>query len=709
MSERNLELRLLHSIPNRARFSYRFPKGNFIQPILLRIELEKLPYIQSVRVNEILRNIIIHYTGDEQTLIIIQKQILEILYKLLLVANKQHSDQSYIALRKEIPSSIEVVRSLTALLLEPFLPTNTLKSVFSIIASTPILASGIKEAINEGATSRVLEAIAIAISLYRQDYRTANSTNFMLTLGEYIEEMTMYKSDDLLKELSKPQDSDAWVEREVNGKSELILIPSQDIKIGDIVVVGAGDSISIDGHIISGEALVNQISMTGEATPVRRARGDRVLSGTIVQEGRIKIWAEGVGDETATARIKNYIQETLVQKSSIQLTASKMADNLVPVTLGLAIISYLFNRDLIRVASVLQADYSCALKLATPVAFKAAISSAGKNGIIIKGAKSLESLNDVEVFVFDKTGTLTQGDLEVIGVHSFDSSWQEEDILNLSASIEEHYFHPVAEAVVRAAKQKDFIHIHHDEVTFIVAHGVKSYIDGKEVLIGNRHFLEDDEGIDMSGHDSQIQSLLDSGHTPLFIGYDNRLLGLILLKDTVRANAKLAIDRLRRSGVKEIIMLTGDEDSKAREIAQELGIDRYFAKLLPTQKAEILESIMKEGKKVAFVGDGINDAPALIKADSGIGMHRGADIAKASADIVLLRDDIESVAEAREFAMQCLSKVRKNFKITVVVNSAILALATFGKLSPIQTAFLHNGTTIVLLFNALQAINLKKN
>lgn len=709
MSERNLELRLLHSIPNRVRFSYRFPKGNFIQPILLRIELEKLPYIQSVRVNEILRNIIIHYTGDEQTLIIIQKQILEILYKLLLVANKQHSDQSYIALRKEIPSSIEVVRSLTALLLEPFLPTNTLKSVFSIIASTPILASGIKEAINEGATSRVLEAIAIAISLYRQDYRTANSTNFMLTLGEYIEEMTMYKSDDLLKELSKPQDSDAWVEREVNGKSELILIPSQDIKIGDIVVVGAGDSISIDGHIISGEALVNQISMTGEATPVRRARGDRVLSGTIVQEGRIKIWAEGVGDETATARIKNYIQETLVQKSSIQLTASKMADNLVPVTLGLAIISYLFNRDLIRVASVLQADYSCALKLATPVAFKAAISSAGKNGIIIKGAKSLESLNDVEVFVFDKTGTLTQGDLEVIGVHSFDSSWQEEDILNLSASIEEHYFHPVAEAVVRAAKQKDFIHIHHDEVTFIVAHGVKSYIDGKEVLIGNRHFLEDDEGIDMSGHDSQIQSLLDSGHTPLFIGYDNRLLGLILLKDTVRANAKLAIDRLRRSGVKEIIMLTGDEDSKAREIAQELGIDRYFAKLLPTQKAEILESIMKEGKKVAFVGDGINDAPALIKADSGIGMHRGADIAKASADIVLLRDDIESVAEAREFAMQCLSKVRKNFKITVVVNSAILALATFGKLSPIQTAFLHNGTTIVLLFNALQTINLKKN
>lgn len=449
--------------------------------------------------------------------------------------------------------------------------------------------------------------------------------------------------------------------------------------------------------------------MTGEATPVKRARGDRVLSGTIVQEGRIKIWAESVGSQTATARIKSYIQETLTQKSSIQLSASKMADKLVPITLGLAIMSYIFNRDLTRVASVLQADYSCALKLATPVAFKSAISSAGKNGIIIKGAKSLESLNEAEVFVFDKTGTLTKGELEVVEVHSFSPSWDKEQILNLSASIEEHYFHPVAEAVVKAAKEREFNHIHHDEVTFIVAHGVKSQIKGKEVLIGNRHFLEDDEGVDMNAHEARIKSILDSGHTPLFIGYDGELLGLILLKDTLRANAKEAIARLRKNGVKEVVMLTGDEEGKAREIANALGIDRFYAKLLPTQKAEILESIMNEGHKVAFVGDGINDAPALIKAHSGIGMCKGADIAKASADIVLLKDDIESVADAKEFALECLNKVNKNFKITVVVNSAILALATFGKLSPIQTAFLHNGTTIGLLLSALSAIKLRKN
>ena len=702
-----VRLKLIHSTANRARFSYALKKGGAIQAVPLRLSVEAIEGVKSVRVNDILHNIIIVYEGGEGELARLQKEIFALLENLLTTSKRKVSSASIFTLRDEIPSSAEVVRSATALISEPFIVPKLPKAAFSTIAAYPLLKSGLSEAFSEGVTSRVLEAMAVAISLYRADFRTANSTNFMLTLGEYIEEMTMYKSDDLLQELSKPQGGEAWVEKQVGGKSDLVLTKSEDLQIGDTVVVGAGDSILIDGHIVSGEAMVNQISMTGEATPIKRARGDRVLSGTIVQEGRIKIWAESVGSQTATARIKSYIQETLTQKSSIQLSASKMADKLVPITLGLAIMSYIFNRDLTRVASVLQADYSCALKLATPVAFKSAISSAGKNGIIIKGAKSLESLNEAEVFVFDKTGTLTKGELEVVEVHSFSPNWDKESILNLSASIEEHYFHPVAEAVVKAAKEREFNHIHHDEVTFIVAHGVKSQIKGKEVLIGNRHFLEDDEGVDMNAHEARIKSILDSGHTPLFIGYDGELLGLILLKDTLRANAKEAIARLRKNGVKEVVMLTGDEEGKAREIANALGIDRFYAKLLPTQKAEILESIMNEGHKVAFVGDGINDAPALIKAHSGIGMCKGADIAKASADIVLLKDDIESVADAKEFALECLNKVNKNFKITVVVNSAILALATFGKLSPIQTAFLHNGTTIGLLLSALRGITVR--
>ena len=700
-----LTLKLIHSTKNRARFKYSCLKDFRVNPMPLRIELDSLPEILNVRINTILNNIIVQYNGDLER---IQETIYQILLKHIKQCNIQKNEDSYLALRDEIPSSAEEVRATTALLVSPFLNSLPLKMGFSLIACFPLHVSGIKETWQNGINSRTLEAMAVAISLYLRDFKTANSTNFMLALGEYIEEITMYKSDDLIKELSKPTGGNAWIEvRDKNGIS-LKQVSSEELKIGDIVVIGAGETILIDGHIIKGEALVNQISMTGEATPTYKGRGDRVLSGTIVQEGNIRVWAESVGGDTAMARIKNYIEETLVQKSAKELSASKMADSLVPITLGLSIFSYLFTRDLMRAASVLQADYSCALKLTTPVAFKSAISSAGKEGIIIKGAKSLESLQMSEVFIFDKTGTLTKGDLEVLEVYSFSKEWNEDLILNLAASIEEHYFHPVAQAVVKAAKEKEFVHFHHDEVTFIVAHGVKSEINGKSVVIGSRHFLEDDEGISFVQHQNEIQKILKRGETPLFIGYDSKLLGVILLKDILRENSKRALERLRQSGVKEIIMLTGDTKQKAAQIAKELGINRYYAELWPTKKAEILEQIMQEGKTVAFVGDGINDAPALIKADTGIGMHKGADIAKASADVVLLRDDIEAVAEARELAIACLNKVQRNFKITVGINSLILGLATFGKLSAIQTAFAHNGTTIALLFNAIQKIKVKK-
>lgn len=702
-----MELILLHKTSTRARFKYRCQSGFRVDSMHLRVALDGVENISNVRVNAILKNIILHFDGDLEC---IKNDIFKALNSALIATDNIKKDESYLALRDEIPSALEVTKAASALLMSPmFNNYPKMQLGFSTIACLPLLFSGVKETLENGINSRALEAMAVAIALYLKDFKTANSTNFMLALGEYIEELTMYKSDDLIKELSKQKSGQAWIEIQEKGKRVLKQVSSEALKVSDIVVIGAGDTILVDGHIIDGEALVNQISMTGEATPVRKAHGDRVLSGTIVQEGKIKVWAESVGTQTAMARIKNYIEETLEQKSNQELNASKMADSLVPITLGLAVFSYLFSRDLMRAASVLQADYSCALKLTTPVTFKSAISSAGKEGIIIKGAKSLETLQLSEVFIFDKTGTLTNGDLEVLDVFSFHKTWDKEMVLNLAASIEEHYFHPVAQAVVKAAKDKNFTHFHHDEVTFIVAHGVKSEINGKSVVIGSRHFLEDDEGINFKSYHSKIEKILQTGEMPLFIGYDKQLLGVILLKDTLRKNAKSALLRLRKNGVKEIIMLTGDTQQKAEQIARDLGINRYYAELLPTQKAEILEQIMQEGKKVAFVGDGINDAPALIRADIGIGMHKGADIAKASADVVLLRDDIEAVAEARELAISCLNKVNRGFKITVGVNSLILILASLGKLSPIQTAFMHNGTTIALLLNALQRIRIKKD
>lgn len=701
-----MPIKLLHKTKSRARFGY---EGS-VDPLLLRVAVDSLPNVIDVRINGIIKSIIISYEGSLDQ---IQNQISDILKSNEIKSQSKSKKDSYIALRSEIPSSSEVVRAASALAIAPFLRSPVLSLSFSLLASFPLLKSGLKETFSEGITSRSLEAAAVAISLYLKDYKAANSTNFMLTLGEYIEELTMYKSDDLIKELAKQKGGMAWVESITDSKVTLRQIPSDDIQIGDIVVVGAGDTIYIDGHIIDGEALINQISMTGEATPASKSRGDRVLSGTIVQEGKIKIWAEAVGDHTATNRIKSYIQSTLDERSNQELTASKMADSLVPITLSLAGLSYAMTGELVRAASVLQADYSCALKLTTPVAFKSAISSAAKEGIIVKGAKSLESLQLSEIFVFDKTGTLTNGDLEVLKVHSFHQDWDANQVLNLAASIEEHYFHPVAQAVVRAAKENNFDHFHHDEVTFIVAHGVKSEVGKKSVVIGSRHFLEDDECISFKEHSEEIDEILKNGDTPLFIGFDGKLLGVILLKDTIRPNSKEALKRLKKSGVKEFIMLTGDSKSKAKAIAKELGITNYYAELLPTDKAKILDEIMlkaaKHGQKVAFVGDGINDAPALVRADIGIGMHKGADIAKASADVVLLRDDIEAVADARELAISCLSKVNNSFKVTVGVNSLILILASLGKLSPIQTAIAHNGTTIALLLNALRRIRIKRD
>ena len=696
----------VHQSNLRIRYKYFLLKDEFIDENILKNYFEKIKDIKSVRINKKAFSIIFELHKD------ISKKIEEILNKLTIEDLLKSCEDEVAAVciscvGSEEPSINGIVRATSALIAERFVANDLLKAGITTGASIPLLLEGSKELLKEGLTSKVLESAAVAISIYRKDYLAANSTNAMLELGEYIEETTVHKSDDLLKELSKPNVEEAWVEKKIDGKITEILVKSNDIEIGDIVVVGIGNTIPVDGHIVEGTGSVNQVSMTGEAEPVVKYRGDRVISGTIVEEGRFRIWAEHVGANTATQRIKHYIENSLNEKSSVQLKANKLANKLVPVTLGLATASYIFAKDFERVASILQADYSCALKLATPVAFKSTISKAGHNGIMIKGAKSIEALSNADTFVFDKTGTLTGGELEVICVESYDEKWSEDELLNLTASTEEHYFHPVAEAVVKAAKQRGFVHMHHEEVEFIVAHGVKTEVKGKSVIIGSRHFLEDDEKIDFTEHKDKIENSLRDGRTLLYIAYDGKLLGTITLADELRHNSKKAISKLKKLGVKNIIMLTGDTKQKAEMIANELGIDEVRAELLPQDKAKIVKELMESGKKVAFVGDGINDAPALISAHVGISMSRGADIAKATADISLLKDDIMAVVEAKEYANKTMNLINNNFNATVGINSCILAGATFGIFSPIVTAVLHNGTTIGLLFNSIKGVNIK--
>ncbi len=695
------EITIVHQTKNRVRFRCAMPDKQTDAKALEK-KLSQIEGVKHVRINKKTHSIVVEYS-DNITVDTIREILGTIDWESLKLDENSLTSQIH-CISDEEPSRRGIYRASSALIAERFVSGDTTKMALSTAAALPLLKDGTVELFTEGLTSRVLEATAVGVSLARKDYFAANGTNVMLELGEYIEETTVHKSDDLIKELAKPNIKEVWIEVDDHGRKELKQVPYETLKIGDVVVAGAGETIPVDGHIVEGEALVNQASMTGESEAVFKEIGNRVLSGTVVEDGRIKIWAENVGEDTATARIKEYIATTLNEKSSIGLKATRLADKLVPVTLGLAGTAYVISKDWERVASVLQADYSCALKLATPVAFKTAIAQAGKNGILIKGAKSIEALNAADTFIFDKTGTLTYGELEVESVKSFDDKWSKEDVLNLAASAEEHYFHPVAEAVVNAAKAKGFKHIHHEEVKFIVAHGLKTTVEGKEVLIGSRHFLEDDEGIDFSKHDKEIEKCLIDGKSILYIAYDKKLLGTIGMRDKVRENTKETISRLRESGAKEIVMLTGDIEEKANALAAQLGIDTVYANMQPTDKAKIVKQYKDKGKRVAFVGDGINDAPALISADVGISMSKGADIAKATADVALLRNDIAAVYEAKEISMKTMDLIEANFNTTVGINSIILAGATLGFFSPLTTAVLHNGTTIGLLANSMKKI-----
>lgn len=694
-------IRLVHQTPKRLRFTCKMLKGAY-NVHQLEHDLKQHLDTQLIRINPKIGSLIC----EAPTL---NAKAVEAALLAVDMAHYQTCNtflESCFDAKEEAPSIKGIVRASSAFAVVPFVPTNRAKLVLSSAVCYPLLRDGAKEFLTEGLTSKVLEAMAVGVSLARKDYTAANSTNVMLEIGEYIEETMVHKSDDLIKELAKPSIEEAWIEVEVEGERTQRRISTSEVKIGDIIIVGAGDTIPIDGHIIDGTASINQVSMTGEAAAVKKERGDRVISGTVVESGCIRIWAEQVGDDTATERIKHYIKSALDEKSAIGLKATRLADKLVPVTLGLAGVSYLLKRDMASVAAVLQADYSCALKLATPVAFKNSLSIAGKNGILIKGTKALENLASVDTFVFDKTGTLTYGDLEVVAINSFDKAWSEDDILNLTASAEEHYFHPVAEAVVKAAQRRGFVHIHHDEVEFIVAHGVKTMINGKEAIIGSRHFLEEDEGISFSKHEKKIEACLRDGRILLYIAYDKKLLGTIGMMDRVRENTKESLEKLRFLGAKEIVMLTGDVEAKAQVLAQELGIDTVYANLLPTDKSSIVQKLKESGKRVAFIGDGINDAPALMNANVGISMYKGADIAKATADISLLKDDIAAVVDAKILANKTMKRIEGNFNATVGINSVILLGAAAGLFSPVATAVLHNGTTIGLLFNSMQKIRM---
>jgi heavy metal translocating P-type ATPase len=591
-----------------------------------------------------------------------------------------------------------IKRAALSLLLTPFLPT-PLKFAVTLAVSFSALKRGVKSIAKEGVSGETMEAAAIAISLARGNFASANATNLLVAVSQTIESAIVRRSDDLLLSLSAPSSGLIWARR---GGDE-IRIGADEAKIGDVVVAYAGDAIEVDGIVLSGTAAVNEAAMTGESLAVRKERGARVMSGSIVEEGRIEIYAESVGSDRATARISRIVADSLRSRSASQYRANRLADRLIPFSLALTGATYLMTRDLNRVEALLQTDYSCALRLTVPVVFKAAMYKAGKLGLLTKSAESLEKLSQATVFIFDKTGTITNGDLEVVEILSLNDAWSKDEILALAASIEEHYFHPIAQAIVEAArKDGNMRHFQHAAVEFIAAHGVYAFVEGKKVTIGSRHYLEEDEKVDFSPYKKAAHSY-KTNLTPLYIGFDGALLGVVWLKDEPRKESKDALLALRKLGVKKCVMLTGDSKIKALALAKELGFDECRYELKPDEKAAIVKETCESRAVCAFVGDGINDAPALLAADVGVSMQKGADIAKISADITLLKDDIFLLATAKSIAEQTVSRVRRGSSSLVAVNTLILLCAAAGILTPVTTGFLHNGSTIAtLVFSSLK-------
>jgi len=693
--------RLVHATAGRARFVYRARAA--FKPEQLRLYLSLSLPVARVRINARARSLICYGEAGQFDAEQLGRQIAALEGGQLAEVSRGQAAALPPSAEAASARALPLLRSTFALLFSWALPP-MLRAPLSLLAALPALGAGAEHLVRKGITSEVLEAMAIVISIARGDYLAANTTNFLVDLASVTEDTIARRSDTLLQSLLTVDVEKAWVERQ----GVELEVPVETVGVGDIVIAAAGATIPVDGTIIDGEALVNQVAMTGEALPVSKQRGDPAISGTVVEEGRLRIWAEQVGKATATYRIAEYVQTSMQAKSKMQLDASRLADSLVPVTLGLGGFTYLASRNWRRVAAVFQADYSCALKLATPIAFKSSMYTAGNDGILIKGADALERLAAADTFVFDKTGTLTSGDLEVVGIHSLDPGWSEQAVLSLAASIEEHYFHPIAAAVVRAAQAcHECRHFNHSEVQFIVAHGVSAEVAGETVVIGSRHYLEEDEGISFAGQEGFIDTQYRQGNILLYIGHAGRLLGMITLRDALRPETPAALARLRTLGAGELVMLTGDHRERAAEMAGLLGLDRYYAELLPTEKAAIVERLQAGGHKVAFIGDGINDAPSLAAAQVGIAMQKGSDIARVTADIALLKDQLDAVVTSKAIANQAVTLVRNNYNITLGANTAILLGAAVGRLNPVMTSLLHNGTTIGILLNALRGIGVR--
>jgi len=570
-----------------------------------------------------------------------------------------------------------------------FLPA-PIAAAYTVFRSIGFIWKGVRCVLSRKLEVEVLDALSIGVSILRGDYGTAGSVMFLLNLGSLLEEWTRKKSlDDLARSMALNVDK-VWV----RSQGTEVLVPLTKVRSGDEVVVRSGNMIPLDGTVLEGEAMVNQAALTGESMPVRKVEGSTIYAGTVVEEGECVFVAKAEGGSNRYDKIVAMIEESEKLKSSTENRALALADRLVPWCLGATGVTYLLTRNVTRAISCLMVDFSCALKLSMPLAVLSAMRECGSYHITVKGGKYLEALSKADTIVFDKTGTLTRATPQVVEVVPF-SGCDEREVLQLAACLEEHFPHSMANAVVRAARERGISHEEmHSEVEYIVAHGIASRVSGERVVIGSHHFVFEDEKCTVPAAEQEKFDTLKPEYSHLYMAASGQLVGVICIADPLRPEAAQVLNSLRALGIQNTVMMTGDSERTAAAIAKQVGVDHFFAEVLPEDKANFVQQAKAEGHTVVMIGDGINDSPALSAADIGIAINSGAAIAREIADVTIKADSLEELVALKAIANAMQKRVHANYRFVLSFNSALILLGALGILQPASSAMLHNLSTI---------------
>ena len=570
-----------------------------------------------------------------------------------------------------------------------FLPA-PICAAYTVWRSIAFVWKGVRCLLRRRLEVEVLDALSIGVSVLRGDFSTAGSVMFLLNLGSLLEEWTRKKSlDDLARSMALNVDK-VWV----RSQGTEVLLPLTKVQPGDEIVVRSGNMVPLDGTVIEGEAMVNQAALTGESMPVRKAKGATVYAGTVVEEGECVFLAKAAGGANRYDKIVAMIEESEKLKSSTENRALELADKLVPWCLAGTVVTYALTRNVTRAISILMVDFSCALKLSMPLAVLSAMRECGTAHITVKGGKYLEALAKADTIVFDKTGTLTRATPQVVDIIPFSNS-EKDDVLRLAACLEEHFPHSMANAVVRAAREQGLAHEEmHSEVEYIVAHGIASRVGGERVVIGSYHFVFEDEHCIVPADEQEKFDQMPAEYSHLYMAASGQLVGVICIADPLRPEAASVLRQLHKLGIRNAVMMTGDSYRTAEAIARQVGVDQFFAEVLPEDKANFVQKAKAEGRTVVMIGDGINDSPALSAADIGIAINSGAAIAREIADVTIKADSLEELVTLKTIANALQHRVSSNYRFVLSFNSTLIALGALGILQSAASAMLHNLSTI---------------